>query len=104
MSRGAGIAHRWAARKAKALQRGPSRARIWVGDYGRVKRLLGSNEAFRAGPHFEARAVAVRDADLLDELLASYERKYPDEIDRWRERMRDGYHDGSRVLIRYTPV
>ena len=90
--------------KARALQRGLTRARIWVGDYGRVKRLLGSNEAFRAGPHFEARGVAVQDGDLLDELLASYDRKYPDEIGRWRPRMRDGYRDGSRVLIRYTPV
>lgn len=90
--------------KARALDRGLTRARIWVGDYGTVSRLLGSNEAFRAGPHFEARAELVRDPALLDRLLASYERKYPGEIGTWRKRMRDGYQDGSRLLIRYTPV
>lgn len=90
--------------KARALERGLSRARIWVGDYGRVKRLLGSNEAFRAGHHFEARASSVRDEALLERLLDSYDRKYPEEIGRWRQRMRDGYRDGRRLLIRYTPV
>ena len=68
-----------------------------------MKRLLGSNEAFRSGPNFEARAAAIRDQALLERLLATYEREYPEEIDRWRERMRGGYREGSRILIRYTP-
>ena len=90
--------------KARAVARGLDRARIWVGDFGRVKGLLWSNEAFREGPHFETRAAAVQDAALLERLLSGYERKYPEEIDRWRERMREGYRDGSRILLRYTPV
>lgn len=90
--------------KARAVGRGLVRARIWVGDFGRVKGFLGSNEAFREGPHIEARAVAVQDAALLERLLSRYEHKYPEEIDRWRGRMRGGYRDGSRVLLRYTPV
>ena len=28
----------------------------------------------------------------------------PGEIAKWRDRMRSGYADGSRILIRYTPV
>jgi hypothetical protein len=36
-------------------------------------------------------------------LLALYDQKYPDEIGKWREPMRQGYADGSRVLIRYRP-
>ncbi len=47
--------------KARSLARGLDRARIWVGDYGRVKRMVGSNEAFRAGPSFLARAERVSD-------------------------------------------
>ena len=90
--------------KARAVERGLARARIWVGDFGRVKGLLGSNEAFREGPRIEARAAEVQDAALLERLLTRYERKYPAEIDRWRDRMREGYRDGSRVLLRYTPV
>ena len=90
--------------KARAVERGLARARIWVGDFGRVKGFLGSNEAFREGPHIEARAEAIHDAALLERLLTRYERKYPEEIDRWRERMREGHRDGSRILVRYTPA
>jgi len=41
---------------------------------------------------------------LLDRLLAVYEKKYPREIANWREKMRDGYRSGARLLLRYTPV
>lgn len=91
---------RW---KARAVARGLDGARIWVGDYGRWKRLIGANESFRKGPSFVARAEFVRDAALLDRMLAVYEQKYPEEIGDWRDRMRSGYADGSRVLIRYRP-
>ena len=89
--------------KSRALQRGLDRARIWVGDHGRWKRLIGRNEEFRKAPVFDARAEAVKDEALLERLLALYDRKYPEEIGSWRDKMRDGFHDGSRVLIRYTP-
>jgi len=79
---------RW---KARSIRRGGDRARIWVGDFGRWKGALGKNEDFRQGPSFDAR----------DRLLAQYEKKYPAEIGKWRDRMRDGFSDGSRVLIRY---
>ena len=92
---------RW---KAKAVAKGLDRARIWVGDHGRWKGLLGRNESFRGAPSFEAHATAVRDDALLDHLLAAYGRKYPEEIENWRDRMRSGHADGSRVLIRYVPL
>lgn len=90
--------------KARALAKGLHRARIWVGNYGRWKHVLSHNEAFRSGPHFEARAETVKDDTLLERLLASYGEKYPKEISHWRDRMRAGYYDGSRVLVRYVPV
>jgi len=90
--------------KARALTKGLSGARIWVGDHGRWKKMLGSNEAFRKAPHFDAIGSAVKDDALLDRLLALYEKKYPDEIANWRDRMRKGYQDGSRVLIKYRPA
>jgi len=67
------------------------------------KRTLGHDEGFRQAPTFEARAAIAKDAALLDRVLADYERKYPAEIGRWRDKMRQGVTDGSRVLIRYTP-
>jgi hypothetical protein len=90
--------------KARALARGLARTRIWVGDHGRVGRLIGSNEAFRAAPSFEAKAAESRDATLLDRLMASYREKYPAEIASWEPRMRAGFANGERVLIRYTPA
>ncbi len=90
--------------KARAVARGLDRARIWVGDHGRWKRLVGRNEEFRKAASFEARAEAVKDDALLGRLLARYDEKYPVEIASWRDNMRSGYLDGSRVLIRYAPV
>lgn len=90
--------------KARSLGLGLDRARIWVGDYGRWKRIIGRNEDFRAGPSFEARSSVSRDAKLLERLLTSFEVKYPDEIASWRDKMRSGFHDGTRLLIRYTPI
>jgi hypothetical protein len=89
--------------KARSLAKGRDRARIWVGDYGRWKSLTGTREDFRAGPSFVARASRSEDPDLLDRLLAIFEAKYPDEIGRWRDRMRRGHASGERVLIRYEP-
>jgi hypothetical protein len=90
--------------KARAVARGLDRARIWVGDHGRWKRLGIESDAFRGAPHFDARAERVQDPALLERLLSAYDRKYPQEIARWRERMRQGYRDGSRALLRYTPM
>ena len=87
--------------KARAVARGLGRARLWVGDHGRWKQTFGKNEAFRAAPSFDAKAELARDVSLLERLLAIYDAKYPDEIGAWRDRMRAGYHDGSRVIIRY---
>jgi hypothetical protein len=95
-------ADRW---KARALDRGLDRARIWVGDHGRWKTMLGGrNEAFRSAPNFVARAEKVDDPGMIDRLLAAYERKYPNEIATWRDRMRSGNADGSRIMIRYRPI
>ena len=59
--------------KSRALAAGRDRARIWVGDHGRVKQMIGSNEAFRSAPHFDARVESVKGGEaLLDRLLALY--------------------------------
>ena len=90
--------------KARALAKRLDRARIWFGNYGRWKDPGGRNEAFRRGPNFEARASRVRDAALLERVLAVYDTKYPEEIGRWRERMREEVASGKRVILRYAPL
>jgi hypothetical protein len=91
--------------KSRALAAGRDRARIWVGDHGRVKQMIGSNDAFRSAPHFDAKVESVKGGEpLLERLLTVYEKKYPREIGTWRNTMRDGYRSGQRLLLRYTPV
>lgn len=93
---------RW---KASALAQGLDRARVWAGDHGRWKTWYGGrNETFRQAPSFVARVSRANEPGLLDRLLAVYEQKYPAEIAAWREPMRSGNADGSRVLLRYTPI
>jgi hypothetical protein len=92
---------RW---KAKALARGLDGARIWVGDHGRWNsRLGGHNKKFMGAPNFLAKADEVQDPEMIERLLTVYGKKYPTEIGRWRDRMRSGNADGSRILIRYRP-
>jgi hypothetical protein len=90
--------------KAQALRRGLTGARIWVGNYGRWKGMLGANEKFRAGPHFDARASRITDRAISERLLAIFDQKYPGDIERWREQMRSGFDSGDRIVIRYEPV
>jgi hypothetical protein len=90
--------------KARALGRGLDRARVWVGDHGRVRAILGSGDAFRKAPSFEVRAEPSKDAALLDRLMKLYRSKYPGEIGSWEPRMRAGFESGERVLIRYLPA
>ena len=93
---------RW---KAAALDRGLSRARVWIGDHGRWKTWFGGrNEAFRAAPHFDARVEKIEDRTMIERLLTVYEQKYPEEIADRRDRMRSGAADGSRVLLHYRPI
>jgi hypothetical protein len=90
--------------KAQSVLRGLTSARLWVGDYGRWKGFFSNNEKFRAGPNFLAKGEIVKDLAVLDQLLTVYEAKYPEEIANWRDNMRQGGRDGSRVVIRYAPI
>ena len=92
---------RW---KARSLAAGRDRARLWVGDHGTWKKLVGRSEAFRSAPSFEARGRFVKDPALLARLIAAYEKKYPAEIGRWRDRFETGFASGERVLIAYAPI
>ncbi len=92
---------RW---KANAIRRGLDTARVWVGDYGRWKRMMSRNEEFLQGPSFDARGSLSEDASLLEELIAAYGKKYPDEIGKWAPRFRKGVNEGTSVLVRYEPT
>ncbi len=84
--------------KTRALEKGWSEARVWVAD------VDPGGEKFRGAPEFKARATRDADAAVFDRLMASFAKKYPDGWEKWEPRFRKGYSDGSRVVIRYTPI
>ena len=87
--------------KARALVRDLDRARIWVGDYGPVG---SAGDKYRQAPSFLALASRDKDPEVFERLLAKFGEKYPDKWDKWEPRFRKGYGDGSRIVIRYSPL
>ena len=87
--------------KAKAFAKGLNRARVWVGDYGRVKQ---APARFRAGPNFIAEAKRDTDTATFARLMQSFATKYADEWGKWEPRFQKSFDDGSRILIRYKAV
>ena len=91
-------ADRW---KTRAVKKGWDQARIWAGDYGRVK---SDGDRFRGGPTFLTRAELDTAAPVFERLMGAFGTKYPDEWGKWEPRFRKAYGDGSRILIRYRPI
>jgi hypothetical protein len=91
-------ADRW---KTLAVRKGWDRARIWVGDFGPVSQ---AGEAYRAAPGFDARASFDTDSETFERLLVVYAEKYAEAWGKWESSFKQSYQDGSRVLIRYTPI
>jgi len=87
--------------KCRALRAGNDRARIWVGDFGPYQK---AREKVRAAPGFSARAALDPDPATFQRLLASYGVRYPDEWSKWKPRFESSYADGSRSVVRYTPI
>jgi hypothetical protein len=87
--------------KLRALKGGKDKARIWVGDFGPYS---GAAEKLRAAPTFLASAAVDAEPASFERLLASYATRYPEEWAKWKPRFESSYKDGSRTVIRYTPI
>ncbi len=86
--------------KARALELGRTRTRIWVGDFGPYS---GAKDKLATAPNFVATASLDKDRAVFDRMLAAYAVKYADEWGKWKPRFESSYADGSRIVIRYTP-
>lgn len=75
--------------RVKRLKAGRTQARIAV---GRVD-----------GPSFTATGALVGDPATQALMLESYAKKYPDGWAKFADSFRDGFKDGSRVIVRYVP-
>ena len=86
--------------RARAVGKGLTRARLWVGEFGVWTQ---SGGAFREAPEFMARASIESNAEIHARVLAAMGEKYADSgWSRWGQRFKDGLEDGSRVMIRYA--
>ncbi len=87
--------------RARAIGKGLTRARIWVGEFGT---WTDAKDAFRAAPTFEADGSVVATTEDQGHVLAIMGEKYRASWLVWGPRFRNGLADGSRVMLRYTPV
>ena len=76
--------------RAKRIKAGRRKARIAVGKTD--------------GPSFVATGRTLHDPALEERLMAAYARKYAEGWERFADKFRAGFKDGSRVLIAYTPA
>ena len=85
---------------------------VWVGTpptSWRVKRIKAGRKKARIaagksdGPAFDATGEVVRDAAVEKQLMEAYAKKYPEGWSRFADKFRDGFKNGERVLVRYTP-
>ena len=87
--------------RARAVSRGLHQARIWVGVFGNWKQ---SDGRYREAPTFMAKAAITNDQAVVESTLSLFGKKYADAWGTWGPRFKNGLADGSRVLLRYTPV
>ena len=87
--------------RVEAVRRGLDRARLWVGEFGVWTE---AGDAFRKAPMLETRGELVTDPDVHASVLERFGDKYTLEWIIWGPRFRKGLADGSRVLLRYSPV
>jgi hypothetical protein len=75
--------------RARRINWGRPAAKIWVGKPD--------------GPSFTATGAIVKDENAEQTLLKTFAEKYPEGWGRWEKSFREGFKDGKRVLIKYTP-
>ena len=87
--------------RARAISLGFTQARMWVGEFGVWQR---ATEAFRKAPELTATGALVADTATQSEVLDKFGAKYRAEWSSWGPKFRNGLKDGSRVMLRYSPV
>jgi len=87
--------------RARAVNQGLDRARVWVGDVGV---WTDADGAYKALPSTVTSASMITDPSEHARLLEAFGDKYSLEWIIWGPRFRNGLKEGSRVMIRYAPV
>ena len=86
--------------RARAVSRGLTRARLWVGEFGI---WTDADDAFRQAPELMATASLETDPAVHAAVLEIMGAKYADDgWRRWGPQFRAGLQDGARVMVRYA--
>jgi hypothetical protein len=91
----------WRVRRIKA---GRPQAKIWVGEPDGPSRYTATEREIQHLPSFAARGELVKDAKLEEKMFEVFARKYTDGWSDHEDSFRNGFKDGSRVMVKYTPV
>lgn len=75
--------------RVKRIRAGRPQAKIWVGT--------------REGPSFDATGKLVDDPKLQERLYEVFAKKYPGGWKSHEANFKNGFKDGSRVMVEYTP-
>lgn len=87
--------------RARALANGLNSARLWVGEFGSWTKSAGR---FREAPELMATGTVVSDPAGIEHGLEQLGAKYRVQWAIWGPRFRNGIADGSRVMLRYSPL
>lgn len=87
--------------RAQAVGQGLTRTQVWIGDVGLWHNADGK---WRDLPAQLSEASIEQGAVQHARLLEIFGRKYADEWGTWGPRFKRGLADGSRVMLKYSPV
>jgi hypothetical protein len=87
--------------RARAIDTGLTKTRVWVGDEGEWQ---ASDGAYLKLPEFMAEGAQITDAQEQARALDEMGDKYRLSWLLWGPRFKNGIADGSRVMLRYRPT
>jgi len=87
--------------RARAVANGLTKAQVWVGDVGVWKK---SDGRYKELPAQTMNASLENDSGAHARVLEIFSRKYASAWSTWGPRFENSLADGSRVMLRYTPV
>jgi hypothetical protein len=89
--------------RVRRIEAGRPRAKIWVGEPSGPSRFTATERELQNLPSFMARGELVKDVKLQEKMFEVYAKKYPEGWGQHESSFRNGFKDGSRVMVRYTP-
>ena len=89
--------------RVKRIKAGRPDAKIWIGKPNGSSNYNASESDLKGLSSFEAKGSIVDDPKVQEAMLEAYAKKYPGGWSKHEASFRNGFKDGSRVLVKYVP-